>query len=155
MASNLTIDVGGVLIAGRRITLEDVVEIPAFGAFSFPEPAHVSLDIRRVERGLQIDGSIDAIVTGPCDRCLEDVTIPVNVVVEERFDPPAGTADPFGEHNVLSGEDLDAGDLVRQLVTTALPMGFVCSDGCLGLCPQCGHNRNEEPCDCSEIEEIG
>jgi uncharacterized protein len=49
---------------------------------------------------------------------------------------------------VLTGERLDLADLVRQLATTALPMGALCSEECQGLCPQCGLNRNEGGCTC-------
>lgn len=135
--------------AGQPLTVDEAVSIPAFADFAFTEPAHVVLALRRVDRGLQIDGTIDIRVDGPCDRCLEDVSVPTHIEVEERFDPPGGTSDPFAENNVLSGNSLDVGDLTRQLVTSALPMGFVCKEECAGLCPQCGHNRNESTCTCA------
>jgi uncharacterized protein len=148
MGSSLVVDIGGVMGSGQPLHVDDSASIPAFAAFTFTEPAHVVLDLRRVDRGLQIDGSIDVQVDGPCDRCLEDVSVPIHIEVEERFDPPSGTSDPFAENNVLSGDLLDVGDLTRQLVTSALPMGFVCKDDCAGLCPQCGRNRNETMCTC-------
>jgi uncharacterized protein len=111
------------------------------------------VDLRRVEKGLQIDGSIVASVAGECDRCLGDVVITLEVDVDERFDPPGGSSDPFGENNVLDGTNLDVGDLVRQLVTAALPFGLVCSDECRGLCATCGQNRNlGSACRCPEME---
>jgi uncharacterized protein len=67
----------------------------------------------------------------------------MTVKVEERFDPPSGTSDPFGENNVLSGTSLDVGDLVRQLVTSALPYTILCREECRGLCGTCGQNKNE------------
>ncbi len=148
MGCSLIVDIGGVMGAGQPLIVDEAVTIPAFAAFTFTEPAHVVLDLRRVGRGLQIDGSIDVRVDGPCDRCLEDVSVATRIEVEERFDPPGGTSDPFAENNVLSGDALDVGDLTRQLVTSALPMGFVCMNECAGLCPQCGHNRNDGACAC-------
>ncbi len=129
-----------------------IVSIPSFGFFRFPDDAHTSLDLQRIDRGLQIDGDIDVTVNGPCDRCLTDVTVPMRFDVVERFDRPGTESDPFAEHNVLHGDELDVGDLVRQIVTSALPFGFVCADDCRGLCPTCGGNRNSEPCD-HEVEE--
>ena len=29
-----------------------------------------------------------------------------------------------------------------------LPLVPLCADDCLGLCPSCGANRNDDPCDC-------
>ncbi|HEV3087245.1 MAG TPA: DUF177 domain-containing protein [Candidatus Elarobacter sp.] len=130
MGSALVIDVGSVLFAGRPMSLDERVEVPPFSSVTFPQPAHVRLDLRRVGRGLEIVGTIEAAAAGPCDRCLEDLVVPLTVDVEERFDPPGGTSDPFGENNVLSGTSLDVSDLVRQLVTSALPMTLTCPGGC-------------------------
>ena len=142
MRSTQVIDVGSVLHAGRPVSLDERVEFPPFSEFTFPQPAHVRLDLRRVDRGLDVGGTIDVVVEGPCGRCLEDVVIPMAVEVEERFDPPSGTSDPFGENNVLSGTDLDVGDLVRQLVTSALPLTLTCGEDCRGLCGTCGRSKN-------------
>jgi uncharacterized protein len=142
MGSTQVIDVGSVLLAGRPISLDERVEVPPFSTFTFPHPAHVRLDLRRVDRGLDIGGTIETGVGGPCDRCLEDVVFPMTVEVEERFDPPGGTSDPFGENNVLNGTELDVGDLVRQLVTSALPYVLLCREDCRGLCVACGASKN-------------
>ncbi len=95
-----------------------------------------------MDRGVQIDGTIDTVVAAECDRCLDDVVVPLHVDVDERFDPPGGTSDPFGENNVLNDTMLDVGDLVRQLVTAALPFGIVCKEECRGLCASCGQSKN-------------
>ncbi|HEV2641119.1 MAG TPA: DUF177 domain-containing protein [Candidatus Elarobacter sp.] len=142
MGSSLVIDIGSVLFAGRPMSLDERVEVPPFSEFTFPQPAHVRLDLRRVDRGLHVGGTIELVVEGPCGRCLEDVVVPMTVEVEERFDPPGGTSDPFGENNVLSGTDLDVGDLVRQLVTSALPLTLTCQGDCRGLCDTCGKSKN-------------
>ena len=143
MGSSLVIDVGSVLFAGRPMSLDERVEVPPFSTVTFPQPAHARLELRRVDRGLDISGTIEASAEGPCDRCLEDVVVPMTVEVEERFDPPSGTSDPFGENNVLNGTSLDVGDLVRQLVTSALPYTITCRDDCRGLCVTCGRSKNE------------
>jgi len=144
MGSSLVIDIGSVLSAGRPMSLDERVEVPPFSTFTFPQPAHARLDVRRVDRGLDIGGTIEATIAGPCDRCLDDVVVPMTVEVEERFDPPSGTSDPFGENNVLNGTALDVGDLVRQLVTSALPYVLTCGETCPGLCQRCGRKMDAE-----------
>jgi uncharacterized protein len=154
MGSALVIDVGLLLHAGRPIALDERVEVPPFSTFTFPRPAHVRLDLRRVGRGLQIDGTIEVDAEGECDRCLENVVVPVRVDVEERFDPPSGENDPFGENNVLNGTSLDVSDLVRQLIDSALPMTLTCSETCRGLCEQCGRSKNADGgCTCPAATE--
>jgi uncharacterized protein len=149
----LVIDIGSLLHAGRPISLDDSVEIPPFGTLTFPRRAGILLDLRRVEKGLQISGAIDVAVAGECDRCLDEISVPIHVDVDERFDPPSGSGDPFGESNVLNGTDLDVGDLVRQLVTAALPFGLVCREDCRGLCAACGQSKNAGGgCHCPEME---
>ncbi len=151
--SSLIIDIGSLLHAGRPISLDDTVVVPAFGAFRFPHRAHAVLGLRRVEKGLQVGGTIEVDVAGECDRCLDEVVVPLFVDVDERFDPPGGSSDPLADSNVLTGTDLDVGDLVRQLVTAALPFGLVCTDDCRGLCPSCGHSKNSGgECRCPEME---
>ena len=153
MGSSLTIDVGSTLHAGHPISLDELLEIRPFDDFSFPQGARAQLELRRVDRGIQIGGIIETTVAGECGRCLDAVTLPVTVDVEERFDPPSGTSDPFGENNVLSGTALNVGDLVRQLVTSALPFSLVCSEECPGLCPVCGQKRNAGGgCTCPRTE---
>ena len=155
MGSPLVIDVGSLLFAGRPMSLDERVEVPPFSTFTFPQPAHVRLDLRRVDRGIQIDGTLEVDVAGTCDRCLEDVTVPLTVEVEERFDPPSGTSDPFGENNVLNGTSLDVSDLVRQLAASALPR-MLCSEDCRGLCDICGLSKNAGGgCTCPPVHTEG
>ncbi|MBV9440276.1 MAG: DUF177 domain-containing protein [Candidatus Eremiobacteraeota bacterium] len=131
------------------MSLDRRVEVPPFSSYTFPHPAHVRLDLRRVDRGLQIEGTIEAEVAGACDRCLEEVTVPLRVEVDERFDPPGGTSDPFGENNVLNGTSLDVDDLIRQLVSAALPYVLLCAATCRGLCQECGGSKNAgDGCTC-------
>jgi uncharacterized protein len=120
------------------MSLDESIAVPAFADFRFPTPARAVLDLKRVDRGVQIDGSVAVDVAGECVRCLEDVTVPIEIDVDERFDPSATASDPLGENNALNGTNLDVGDLVRQLVTSALPYGLVCSAACRGLCTTCG-----------------
>ena len=46
-------------------------------------------------------------------------------------------------------EQIDLNELLREQFYLALPMKPLCKDECLGICPQCGTNRNIAPCDCN------
>jgi uncharacterized protein len=133
MGPSLTIDVGAVLArSGRRLTVDEHVVLPPFEAFSFPDPAHVVLELSGVGRGLHIDGTIDVAAHSECARCLTDVAVPVHVEVDEQFET-GGKRDPLDLNNVLEGDALDVADLARQLTTSALPMGVLCDEACGGL----------------------
>ena len=42
---------------------------------------------------------------------------------------------------------------VREAVILELPMRFLCSEDCKGLCPLCGANLNRGPCACGDREQ--
>ncbi len=55
-----------------------------------------------------------------------------------------------GEAEIGFYEDggMELEDILREQVLLVLPMQRVCSEGCKGICPVCGRNRNEAGCDC-------
>ena len=48
-------------------------------------------------------------------------------------------------------ETIDLGELVREQFYLVLPMKPLCTEGCRGLCPQCGTNLNRGACDCRGV----
>ena len=144
------VDISGLLAGGRQLmVIDDEVPVEPFEGLSFPEWAKVALELRWADRMLGVEGSVDALVRGGCDLCLEPVDLRVHVDVDERLDPSHGREDdPFGESNVLTGQRLDVADLAAQMLLAALPMGLRCKEDCLGLCGICGANRNMGECSC-------
>lgn len=105
---------------------------------------------------IRIRGTETVTVEAACDRCLEPATFPIS----KQFDlvyVPAEEAAAGSEHEVdeagievgyYSGGGLPLNDVLREVVLLALPMQFICNEECKGICPNCGQNRNEQPCDC-------
>ena len=60
---------------------------------------------------------------------------------------PAADEDTY----LLAGDELDLEPLARDAVLLDLPLAPLCSEECLGLCPQCGTNWNDGPCDCPGV----
>ena len=93
-----------------------------------------------------------------CARCVE----PVTQTLAGDFDlifRPGGVDNSPGEHAITEDETEigyyeDSGllleDAVREQVLLALPGRTLCQEDCMGLCPQCGANRNLAPCKCVE-----
>ena len=155
MGTAQKIDVGGLLAGGnRRLSVRDRIRLPAFGPYSFDQPAEVELEIERAADGVAVRGTIDLTYRGACDRCLDETAHPLHLVVDEQIEPGAAErdVDPFAENNVLVGTELDVADLARQLVDAALPLTLRCREDCLGLCPRCGRNRNDGRCGCGADE---
>jgi len=135
--------VGAVLHTGRELHIRESVVLPDFAAYSFRAPIDVELRIRRVGRGLELAGSFDGVAEGVCARCLDDVRLPLHLIVDERFDPSSDRENPLGESNVLVGDELDLPDLVRQLTDSALPIVLLCDEHCPGLCGTCGQKHDD------------
>ncbi len=154
MRSSHTIDIGALLAGGRNAAVDDAIPVDPFEGLTFPRPANVHLELRGSRSALEIAGTVDIVARGECGRCLEEVELPVHVEVDERLEvSPTAQADPFGESNVLTGERLDVGDLTKQVVCSAVPLGLLCSQECAGICPACGVNNNTGVCKCRASDE--
>jgi uncharacterized protein len=107
---------------------------------------------------MRAEGNVQADVRLRCSRCLDEFRTPVAAPLDEMFvqtyDVTSGLPLPRAE-----GEDeevfainrnhiVDLSELVRQTLLVNLPLQPLCRDACAGLCPQCGKNWNEGPCDC-------
>jgi uncharacterized metal-binding protein YceD (DUF177 family) len=49
-----------------------------------------------------------------------------------------------------TGDAIDLEALVREQFVLSVPYAPLCKEDCLGLCPQCGTDRNVAPCDCEK-----
>ena len=77
-------------------------------------------------------------------------------IMDVRTGAPLPSSSLEGEDDALrisAHHILDIHEVARKLMVTALPLKPLCRSGCLGLCPQCGVNRNQEPCQCPEERE--
>ncbi|MGA2519657.1 MAG: DUF177 domain-containing protein [Acidimicrobiales bacterium] len=111
-----------------------------------PEGADVTVDVvlESVLGGVSVVGAVRAPWAGECRRCLTPATGVLQVPVRELY-----TEDGDGEETYpLVGDELDLELLARDAVLLELPVAPLCRADCLGLCPQCGANRNEEACAC-------
>jgi uncharacterized protein len=110
---------------------------------------------------LRAAGQVRALVGGlRCSRCLEECRLPVSTPVDDLFlqtyDVPSGLPLRPGEGEEPDADTLvidhnhmvDLGELLRQTLLVSLPIQPLCRADCRGLCPTCGQNWNEGPCDC-------
>lgn len=120
-----------------QMRLEDICLKPLDGRFR----------ATRTSEGILIQGNFSTEIDMECVRCLDSYTQPIHTHTDELFYYPPSLA-PAGEFVV--GEDgfIDLGPLVRELVLLEVPMQPICKTDCKGLCPECGHNLNEGPCEC-------
>jgi uncharacterized protein len=108
--------------------------------------------LERFGEDYRVRGSLTGTLESVCDRCLSrfDREIVADTVALEARSARDGEDVPEG-FVVLepSSTVLDLSDAFREAALLAVPMKNVCRDDCLGICPTCGTNRNEEPCTCA------
>jgi uncharacterized protein len=142
--------------ASRRVDLA----LPVPDGFDAPlvtlqPPVRLEGVLESVVDGILVRGDLRTTVDVECSRCLAPVTEDVEAAVVELFhDPgrvPAEELADLDEGYALAPEgtiDLDA--LLRDTLAPALPVQPRCREDCQGLCPTCGADRNEAPCDCHD-----
>lgn len=114
-----------------------------------------TIDVMRILDGVLVRARLAVEARVECSRCLSDTTIEVPVTFSEEFaaGTPGSNAEIDPEPDQFTIDDqhlLDLNEAIRQYVQTALPLQPVCRDDCRGLCPDCGVNRNEQPCTCAD-----
>lgn len=121
------------------------------------EPITGSIDFTNTGRLIVARGKMSTVVELDCGRCLETLTIPVEVTVEEQFPITdlqtliAGQEEEITEEEkepLFENNIFDLSEYIRQSVLVEVPIRPLCSEDCKGLCPTCGSNLNEGPCDC-------
>jgi uncharacterized protein len=121
-------------------------------------PVELSMDVEKSGADtFRVTGTAKTSLELTCSRCLEPFEIPVEASFELRYVPQSANA---GEGEREIEEDdlttayyrealLDVIELLREQFQLALPMKPLCSDGCHGLCAQCGVNLNRSTCSCA------
>lgn len=120
-----------------------------------------NIQMVRTADGILVRGALHTSVEVVCSRCVEPFSLPVRFVLEEEFHPTidivTGASLPVLEEDepattIDSHHTLDLTEVVRQNILLAIPPYPICRSKCAGLCPQCGQNWNEGPCDCTHEE---
>lgn len=120
-------------------------------AARYPDGVRVTGSIRRIQRGVYMEGEVKGSEVETCVRCLEPFVRETRVEIAEAFSEDVKPQDAqFADVAPLVDRSIDVSELVEQLLEVDEPIAAVCSDGCLGICPQCGINRNRERCECKD-----
>jgi uncharacterized metal-binding protein YceD (DUF177 family) len=136
---NLFIPLNG--LASGRTVFDWKVGLTFFESFGNSEiiGADVSVEacVEKSGRSIDIDCQIRGSVTVACDRCLEDLVLPVDVTVPLSVhfgeEPASGEETGEGEREILcippGQPELDLGQVVYDYVCLAIPMQRVHPDG--------------------------
>jgi uncharacterized protein len=97
--------------------------------------------VSRVGRRMTLRGDGEAVLSGPCQRCLGEAALSVPVACIEYVadgESVAGDEQPY-----VHGYLLDLESWARDAIAESLPAQILCRDDCRGLCAVCGADLNE------------
>ena len=122
----------------------------------FDEPLPWSVFVSNTGEGtLLASGSISGTATTECARCLEPFELDLDGEVEGWIfltDPGDDLPEDMEEDEFLVLDEhrgVDIGTFLQAALVLDAPLVPLHDEDCRGLCPQCGKNLNEGPCDCS------
>jgi uncharacterized protein len=143
----------------------DIVVKEKFGVdlISVPAGEFIEVDARleSVTEGILLSAEVYAVAQGECIRCLDPVEIVIERKIQELYNYEP--TNERGKKKKRSSEDLTSEDLdgaeefmmdgdildletpIRDAIVLSLPTNPVCSQDCLGLCPECGGKWAELP----------
>lgn len=98
-----------------------------------------TLTAQRFTIELLVRGELAVEVQGRCSRCGERCTRTIRDSAFTRSYPLSA-----------ANELIDLTQDIREAILLALPMNFMCSAACRGLCVRCGMNLNKAHCACGQ-----
>ena len=130
------------------------------GEWEFLAPIRIALRAFRVVDMIEIEGNIETSVRLPCSRCLR----PFETYLKPHFaltymrratdiieDTEPKEVELSAEDMGIvyfQGEKINLKDAIQEQVIMEFPLRALCKQDCKGLCPRCGADLNEDPCDC-------
>ncbi len=119
------------------------------GVFPFTTPVCLKGEIKNVAEIVSINAVATFSLDVFCSRCAEGVTYDMEVPIEHILVSELQN-DETDEFIITENMKLDIKQLTLEDIYFAMPSKFLCDDDCKGLCPKCGANLNEGPCECKK-----
>ena len=155
----MKIDIKALPEFGEQIRGEDppeVMDLQDEKDLTIQSPLRYDMHVQLCGDELIARGALEIDVAFNCVRCTKAFTTAIcepayDGVVNVLADLETGeTLSREQSHNMDPPQFVDLTPDMRESILLAFPAHPVCNAGCKGLCPQCGANWNQAPCDCSE-----
>ncbi len=92
-----------------------------------------------------------------CARCLSEIRGTFSIqfdrtVVTEGTLSEKELEENADEYVIIKNRSLDVDEQLREALILSVPMRFLCTEDCPGLCPKCGKALRDGKCGCPEKE---
>jgi DUF177 domain-containing protein len=106
-----------------------------------------AVHLLRVPQGLLVSAEAKLEYEAECSRCLRVVVKTEDLEFEDLYYESRPEDDPEA-FLIANAQTIDITEALRQYFMTAAAMQPLCKSDCPGLCPVCGKDLQEAPCDC-------
>ncbi len=132
----------------------DTVELNGM-KYPLKEKTNIEWTLTNIEPGrAKIEGKVRLVFDAPCDRCLSNVKVELELK-PERYVVPPESLNPEDEEvddlSFMEGYNLNTETLLYNEIMENWPAKILCRDDCKGLCLVCGRNLNEGECGCDRF----
>lgn len=124
-------------------------ELEVSGIYPIAKPVRVYGSVKNNTGIVTLSAKAAFTYEAPCDRCCEPVSRFYEFPVEHNLIAALNNEDNDDFLLVLNMR-LNLDELVNEDVNLQLPSKFLCNEDCKGICPQCGKNLNDGPCNCKK-----
>jgi uncharacterized protein len=103
-----------------------------------------------------LSAELDTELEIECSRCLKPISSVVHreELLEFQEEPPGSAGAPLeGFHYEFGAEELELTPYLESLIAASIESKPLCSPECKGLCPTCGKDLNEGPCEHVQTEQ--
>lgn len=126
------------------IELQLEPEPPTVGGEPYPYPGAAidsRVEVSRTTSGFALRLLASLRIEGPCARCLEPASLPLEIAAREVDQPGASDSElrsPYVDDGIL-----DATAWLHDAIALELPEKVLCRPECAGLCAVCGVSLND------------
>ena len=141
----------------NKITIDYMLSPESLYGVEFDSDAKVTGHLTDNAGYMRLRLKAELAYSGECARCLA----PVNGVFSLDFERTVALEgmlseeqleENIDEYVVLSGNELDIDEQLREELVLSFPTKLLCSEDCAGLCPKCGKPRRDGDCGCPTRE---
>ena len=125
------------------------------------EPVAANFVLTHKDRNLRVDGTVETDIRFRCSRCTKEFSRRFAAKFDLTYLPQPKWTNENAEIELryddmdvayYDGIALDVNLMLLEQIELAMPMKFVCSEDCRGLCYKCGVDLNESTCLCKKEE---
>ncbi|WHH59872.1 DUF177 domain-containing protein [Petroclostridium sp. X23] len=117
--------------------------------YNFLQPVQVKGSIHKIENVFELDAQITGSVKVNCFRCMKELEKDFDFSIHENLTNDAGNNGEDEDTIRFQGSRIDITEIVVNNTLMNIPVKYLCSEDCKGLCPACGADLNIEQCNCT------